>query len=131
MDKFLTTIIIVFVAMFSVVVMGLFDITNALTMILEEMCRKSSYKDRGQQMTNAEKKELLIWASGLTNEELEQEYYDASLDCLGSEAEEMYEQGWDIADIVEREKYEKYLIEKANILEILCLERGIELYPEH
>ena len=81
-------------------------------------------------MTTSEKARLIEWASNLTNDELEQEYYDASLDCLGSEAEEMYERGWDIVDILEREKHEKYLIEKANILEELCVRRGIKLYDD-
>jgi hypothetical protein len=81
-------------------------------------------------MTRSEKSKLRAWAASLTNEKLEQEYYNASFACLGSEAEEMYERGWDIADCIEQERYERDLIIKADILEELCLERGIELYPE-
>mgnify|MGYP001069688942 CR=1 FL=1 len=55
-------------------------------------------------------------------------YYDAVYDCLGSETEEMYERGYDLIDVAEQEKCEKYLSEKANLLERLCMERGIKLW---
>lgn len=81
-------------------------------------------------MKKSDKNALLKWAENLTNEELEKEYYDAVYDSLGSNTEEMYELGYDIVDILEREKHEKYLVEKANILGVLCDERGIELWNE-
>ena len=40
----------------------------------------------------------------------------------------MYERGWDRQDIIEREKYEKWLGQKADLLEQLCYERGIKLW---
>ena len=52
------------------------------------------------------------------------------MDSLGSETEEMYELGYDIRDIIEREKFEKWLGEKSNLLEQLCEERGIKLWEE-
>lgn len=79
-------------------------------------------------MIKSERNKIIQWANTLTNNELEKEYYDAVFDSLGSEAEEMYERGYDIADIREREKYEKYLGEKSDILEKLCGERGIKLW---
>ena len=79
-------------------------------------------------MTKAEKKAIKEWASKLSNDELEREYYDAVLDTLGSEAEEMYERGWDMADVLEREKHERDFVVKANILGQLCEERGITLW---
>jgi hypothetical protein len=81
-------------------------------------------------MRKSEKNALLKWAKTLTDEDLEKEYYNSVYDCLGSEAEEMYERGYDIRDIKEREQYEKYLGEKSDILEALCEERGIELWRE-
>lgn len=42
----------------------------------------------------------------------------------------MYELGYDIRDIKEREWYEKYLCEKADSLENICVERGIGLWNE-
>ena len=59
-----------------------------------------------------------------------EEYYDAVDKCLGSVSEKMYELGYDNSDIVEREKYEKYLREKADLLEFLCFKRGIELWEK-
>ena len=79
-------------------------------------------------MTRTEKDHFINWDRTLSDSELEKEYYAASFDCLGSEAEEMYERGWDIQDIIEREKYEKWLCQKADLLEQLCYERGIKLW---
>lgn len=79
-------------------------------------------------MTRRERIQLTKWAGELSDKDLEKMYYDAIYDCLGSEVEEMYERGYDFVDITEQEKYEKYLGEKANVLERLCIERGIGLW---
>ena len=81
-------------------------------------------------MTKSERNQIIKWANTLTNEQLEKEYYDAVMDTLGSEAEEMYERGWDMVDILEREKFEKWLRKKSILLEKLCTERGIKLWEE-
>ena len=79
-------------------------------------------------MTKSEKNKIIKWVSTLTDNELEKEYYRAVFDTLGSQAEAMYEQGWDMQDVIEREKYEKYLGQRADLLESLCYERGIKLW---
>lgn len=79
-------------------------------------------------MIKAEKNRIEKWANSLTNEELEKEYYDAVYDSLGSQAEKMYELGYDMVDIKEREKYEKYLCERSSFLGYLCEQRGIKLW---
>ena len=76
------------------------------------------------------KKELLRWAESLSNEELENEYFSAVYDSLGSQCESMYELGYDIRDINEQEEHEKYLRKKADILEKICLERNIKLWKK-
>lgn len=81
-------------------------------------------------MTKSEKNQIIKWVNTLTNDELEEEYYRAAWETLGSEAEEMYERGWDMQDIIEREKYEKWLGQRADLLESLCYERGIKLWEE-
>ena len=81
-------------------------------------------------MTKSEKNEIIKWANTLTDEELEEEYYDAVFETLVSQAEEMYEQGWDMQDIIEREEYEKHLGQIADRLESLCDGRGIKLWDE-
>ena len=63
-------------------------------------------------------------------QELEKEYYNAVYSSLGSQCEDMYELGYDIADIVEREKYEKYLGQRADLLGALCEQRGIKLWEK-
>ena len=49
---------------------------------------------------------------------------------LGSQCEDMYELGYDIADIAEREKYEKYLRKRADLIGALCEQRGIKLWKK-
>lgn len=81
-------------------------------------------------MTKSERNQIIKWVNTLTDKELEKEYYHAVYDTLGSQAEEMYEQGWDMQDVIEREQYEEWLSQKCDILERLCYERGIELWGE-
>ena len=81
-------------------------------------------------MTKSERTQIIKWVNSLTDEELEEEYYDAAFDTLGSQAEAMYERSWDRQDIIERAKYEKWLCQKADLLEQLCYERGIKLWEE-
>lgn len=77
-----------------------------------------------------EKNNLIKWANTLSDKELKDEYYDAAYDSLGSQTDKMYELGYDMRDIEEREEYEKYLCEKADILECICMERGIGIWNE-
>ena len=43
----------------------------------------------------------------------------------------MYERGYDIADIREREKHERWLSRRSAMLEDICRERGIKLWEEY
>lgn len=79
-------------------------------------------------MTRRERIQLTKWADELSDKDLEDAYYDAVYDCLGSKTEKMYELGYDFVDIAEQERYEKYLSEKANVLEEVCERRGIKLW---
>lgn len=81
-------------------------------------------------MTKKQRNEIIKWANALTDEQLEGEYYDAVYDSLGSQTEEMYELGYDIQDIIEREEYEDYLDQKSDLLGRLCEERGIKLWED-
>lgn len=81
-------------------------------------------------MTKKQRNEIIKWASTLTDEQLEDEYYDAVYDSLGSQTEEMYELGYDIADIIEREEYEDYLDQRADLIGWLCEKRGIKLWED-
>lgn len=82
-------------------------------------------------MNKRELAKLKKRADTLTDEELKKEYYDAVFDTLGSQAEEMYELGYDIADILEREKHERWLSRQSDMLEKICSERGIALWEEY
>lgn len=79
-------------------------------------------------MTVKEKNELRQWASRLTDEELENEYYKYVFCSLGSQVEEMYELGYDIRDIREQEKIEHDYQVISHILEEICCSRGINLW---
>ena len=81
-------------------------------------------------MTKTERNQIIKWAGTLTDKELENEYYDSVFDCLGSQTEEMYERGYDIQDIIEREKFEKFLCQQSDLLEMLCEQRGIKLWEK-
>ena len=81
-------------------------------------------------MTKAERNKIVKWAESATDEELEKEYYDSVSNSLGSQAEDMYELGYDLADIKEREPYEKFLCLKSSLLEELCRKRNIELWKK-
>ena len=72
--------------------------------------------------------DIIKFAEKSTDDELKKEYYNAVYKSLGSECEDMYELGYDIADIIEREKYEKYLRQRADLLEYLCNQRSIKLW---
>ena len=74
---------------------------------------------------------LIKLAKNLSDEELEDKYYEAVFDSLGSVAEKMYDLGYDMRDIEEREEYEKYRCDKADILGCLCEQRGIKLWENH
>jgi hypothetical protein len=82
-------------------------------------------------MTKKQRNEIIKWASTLTDDQLENEYYDAVYDSLGSQTEEMYELGYDIADILEREEHEDYLDKRTDLLGRLCEERGIKLWEKY
>ena len=73
-------------------------------------------------MKRLEKNSLIKWANTLSDKELKDEYYEAVYDSLGSQTDEMYELGYDMRDIEEQEEYEKYLCEKADILENICVD---------
>lgn len=79
-------------------------------------------------MKRRERIQLTKLADELSDKDLEDAYYDAVYDCLGSKIEKMYELGYDPIDIAEQEKCEKYLSEKADVLEELCERRGIKLW---
>lgn len=79
-------------------------------------------------MTKAERNKIIAWCNTLTDEQLEGEYYDSVYDCLGSQVDEMYERGYDIADIEEREEYEDYLCDRSDVIEMMCEQRGIKLW---
>ena len=72
-----------------------------------------------------EKNTLIKMAESLSDKDLEAAYYDAVYDSLGSQADRMVELDYDVR---ERRAYEKYLGEKADVLESVCTTRGIELW---
>lgn len=82
-------------------------------------------------MNKREYAKLKKWTDTLTDEQLKEEYYNAVFKTLGSQAEEMYERGYDEADIREREKYERWLSRQNDMLEDICRERGITLWEEY
>lgn len=81
-------------------------------------------------MNKREFAKLKKWTDTLTDEELEKEYYDAFFRTIGSQADEMYERGYDPADIRDIEKYERWLSRRIDMLEVICCERGITFWED-
>lgn len=79
-------------------------------------------------ITIKERREIIRWANTLSNKELEDEYYTYTYESLGTKTERMYDLGYDMVDIEKRAAYEKYIREKADILEYVCEKRGIKLW---
>lgn len=79
-------------------------------------------------MRKSEKNKILQEFAFKSDEQVEKEYYDSVYNSLGSQAEQMYDLGYDMRDILEEEKYEKYKIEYSNILEEICIKRNIKLW---
>ena len=77
-------------------------------------------------MTRKQKQIIIKQTELMSDNELENLYYDSTYDCLGSQVEDMIELGYYKRDIEEREKYEKFLNERNEILETLCIARGIK-----
>lgn len=76
-------------------------------------------------MTNQQKESIISKCGRMSDEELCCYYHRALCDSLGSQVEYMLDHGYDMADIKEREDYEKYLIEKCDIIENMLGARGI------
>lgn len=79
-------------------------------------------------MKKSEINDIYKWCASLSDKELEKAYYDLVFDSLGSLCEDMYDLGYDLRDIEERRKFEKYLGEKADLLGTLCRLRKIKLW---
>lgn len=81
-------------------------------------------------MKKKEINEIMAHVAALSDEKLEEEYYTAVDNCLGSQVDVMIERGYDSVDIIEREKHEKYLSEYADMLGYLCEKRNIKLWGD-
>lgn len=79
-------------------------------------------------MKKSERNDIIKWANSLSDEELENEYYDLVYRWPSSQIDRMYDLGYDMSDILERQEYEKFLSQKCDLLEELCVKRGIELW---
>ena len=63
-------------------------------------------------MKRRERIQLIKWADELSDKDLEDAYYDAVYDCLGSETEKMYELGYDPIDIQNKKNVKSILAKK-------------------
>lgn len=79
-------------------------------------------------MKKCEKDEIRDKAATMSDKELSEEYYNTVYSTLGSNSERMEECGYDARDIKEARQYERYLSEKASLLEEICNERNISLW---
>ena len=76
-------------------------------------------------MIKKDKQAIYEWVAGLSDEKLKDAYLESMDKTLGSQAEEMYNRGYELEDVRERAKLEKYLSEECHLLEELCYKRQI------
>lgn len=69
-------------------------------------------------MKKKEINEIMAHVAALSDKKLEEEYYTAVDNCLGSQVDRMVELGYDSIDIIEREKHEKYVLNTLTYLVI-------------
>lgn len=81
-------------------------------------------------MTKKEISQIRLECKSLSDKELEAKAYDAIYDSLGSEVDAMIDLGYDSSDIADREKYESFASDYADLLYAICDERGISLFGE-
>lgn len=78
-------------------------------------------------MTKAEKNIILADIAVMSDKTLVDNTVELIYKSLGSQVNEMYERGYDLKDIIERQKYEKYISEKTALFQRCCTIRGIDL----
>ena len=79
-------------------------------------------------MNKFDSRAFVRYLSGLSDSDLEAYYYQCVFESLGSDAERMYELGYDIVDVVEREVYERELLKRVDLIEAECRRRSIALW---
>ncbi len=99
-------------------------------LIIYTLKRKDLKKGRFKHEEKKEINEIMAHVAALSDEKLEEEYYTAVDNCLGSQVDTMIERGYDSVDIIEREKHEKYLSEYADMLGYLCEKRNIKIWGD-
>lgn len=82
-------------------------------------------------MTKKERLAILEKIAYMNDEELEKEASEKIDACLGSIVDDMYELGYDIVDIREQERWERYKSEVAAIYGQVAEKRGINLWEEN
>lgn len=69
-------------------------------------------------MKKKEINEIMAHVAALSDKKLEEEYYTAVDNCLGSQVDRMVELGYDSIDIIEREKHENIVLNTLTYLVI-------------
>lgn len=81
-------------------------------------------------MSKFSKKEfakLKKWSVTISDEQLKKEYYYALSKTLSKPTKDMSDRGFDLADIREMEKFDRWLVRRFAMLRVICIERGIDL----
>ena len=73
-----------------------------------------------------QKKSIIKECNSMNDEELIDYYHEAVLLSLGSQVEYMHDRGYEMADIKERISFEKYLIEKCDVIMDVLRKRNLD-----
>lgn len=78
-------------------------------------------------MKKSDRLNILAEIAGWSDDKLEKEYYHSIADAC-SYSENMYDRGFAIEDCIEEDKRAKFASERCDLLEEMCVKRGIGLF---
>ena len=81
-------------------------------------------------MTKQDKAKCFERFAMLNDDQLLSEYHEQLLNTLGTQTDRMYELGYSMEDIKEREKFEKEMSEELHLYEECLNKRGIDIWPK-
>ena len=81
-------------------------------------------------MTKQDKAKCFERFAMMNDDQLLSEYHEQLLNTLGTQTDRMYELGYSMEDIKERERFEKEMSDELHLYEECLNKRGIDIWPK-
>lgn len=81
-------------------------------------------------MTKQDKTKCFERFAMMNDDKLLSEYHEQLLNTLGTQTDKMYELGYSMEDIKERERFEKEISDELHLCEECLNKRGIDIWPK-